>query len=620
MIKVSDYLVKRIAALGVKDIFILAGGQAMHLVDSIGRNPDVRHVSALHEQAAAMMAEAYSRTTDSFGVAVVTTGPGGTNTVTGVTGAWLDSTPCLFLSGQFRVEHTIGSQGLRQTCLQGTDPVSIVRSITKYAVLVDDPDTIRYHLEKAVWLATHGRPGPVWLDLPLDVQGALVDEAALAPFDPAELGEAGVAPAVDPRAVAATLARLAAARRPVLLAGNGIRLAHAIPEFHALVERLGIPVVTSINGIDLIWDDHPLFMGRPNYWGQRAANFVVQNADVLLTIGSGVHLEMTGFNYRAFAREAYRIMVDIDGCELRKKTFVPDLAIRADAGDFIRLLLEAAAAFENPSLASWVDLGRRWRSEYPLILPEYTERDAPVHPFVFTDALAEAMGPGDLLVAGSAGSHFTTAVQAFRVKRGQRVFSEIGIGAMGHSLPSSIAASVARGGSPVVCLTGDGGIQLNIQELQTVVNYRLPIKIFVMNNGGYMSIKNTQKAFFQGRLVGCDRDSGLGLPQMRKIARAYGIATARIDNQRNLAARIRRVLRRPDAVLCEVLLQPDARLLPRVGSRLLPNGQMVSSPLEELSPPLPAAELAAHLFITPWHEEEPAPPPGPLTSRKETRA
>jgi acetolactate synthase-1/2/3 large subunit len=599
MIKVSDWIFDRVAALGVKDVFIFAGGQAMHLLDSLGRNSGLRHVSALHEQAAAMMAEAYSRVTENFGVAVVTTGPGGTNTVTGVYGAWLDSTPCLIMSGQFRVEHTIGEQRVRQTCLQGTDPVSIVRPITKYAVMVTDPLDIRYHFEKAVWLATHGRPGPVWLDLPLDVQGALVDEAALRPFDPSELDEP---PESDLGAAAEeTIRRLVAAERPVILAGHGIRLARAVPHFHALVERLGIPVVTSINGLDLIGDDHPLFMGRPNYWGQRGANFTIQNADVLLVIGSGVHLEITGFNHRAFAREAYRIMVDVDPGELCKRTFTPDLPVRADAGRFIDELAARAGGFSNPRLAGWAATCRRWRTEFPMVPAEFRAGRG-VHPFVFTDALSDALGPDDILIPGNAGSHFTTSVQVFRVTYGQRVVSEIGIGAMGHSLPSAIAAQVAAPGRRVVCLTGDGGVQLNIQELQTVVNYRLPLKIFVMANNGYASIGNTQKNFFEGRLVGCTPESGLGLPDMTRIARAYGIPSDRITGHRRIREKIAAVIGRPGPVLCVVSARPDAKLLPRLGSRLLPDGSMVSNPLEDLTPPLSREKLRKHLFIKPWEE------------------
>jgi acetolactate synthase-1/2/3 large subunit len=599
MIKVSDYIISFLAEKGVRHIFILAGGQSMHLVDSIGRNPKVQHVSTLHEQAAAMMAEAYSRATDNFGVAVVTTGPGGTNTITGVASAWLDSTPCMFISGQFRVDNLIGDQQIRQTCLQGTNPVEIVRSITKYAVLVEDPKTIRYHLEKAFFLSRHNRPGPVWLDLPLDVQGAVIDEDALVSFDPNE--EANILlPEIDETKILEVVQRLAKAKRPVIFAGNGIRLSHAIPEFLMFIEKLGVPVLTSINGIDLLPETHPLFMGRPNYWGQRYANLIIQNADVLLSIGAGMHLETTGFNYKAFAREAFKISVDADPHELKKRFFIPDLPVNCDAKHFMTKILQQADTFSNKTAGDWLMTCKKWKGDFPIQIPEYEQPEAFVHPFSFIDALSDEALENDVIIPGNAGTHFTTAVQAFRVKKGQRIFSEIGIGAMGHSLPSSIAASIALGKRRTICLTGDGGIQLNIQELQTVINYKLPIKIFVMSNGGYASIRNTQKGYFEGNLVGCTKESGMGLPSFRNIAEAYGFPFFTIVRNKELHKGIRDVLNSSTYAFCEVTLDADAVLKPKLVSKMMPDGKMESSPLEELWPFLERNEFESHMFIKPW--------------------
>lgn len=601
MVKVSDYIISFVAGLGVRHVFILAGGQAMHMIDSLKRNPDISHVSALHEQAAAMMAEAYSRTTENYGVAIFTTGPGGTNAITGVASAWLDSTPCLFLSGQFRTDCLIGDQGIRQTCLQGTNPVEIVRSITKYAVLVTDPLMIRYHLEKAVYLSKSGRPGPVWLDIPLDVQGASVDISMLRGFDPSEIEISTHDVSVKDQANNC-IRLLAQAKRPVILAGHGVRISHAIDVFLRLGDKLGIPILTSINGMDLIHEEHPLYFGRPNYWGQRYSNFIIQNSDVLLCIGAGLHLETTGFNFRAFARKAKKIIVDIDPSELNKRFVAADIPINADARVFMRALLDEISGFNNPNLQEWLDVCRKWRAEYPVIQPDFLEKRDIVDPFVFVDVLSDEASAEDVVIPGSAGTHFTTAVQAFKVKKGQRVFSEIGIGAMGHSLPSSIAASLARDGHRTICVTGDGGIQLNIQELQTVVNYKLPVKIFVMNNGGYMSIKNTQKGYFKGNFIGCDTSSGLGLPDMVSIARAYGINAMRINNHGELRSKIREALDSVGPVLCDVHLDPDAVLKPKVTSRLLPDGRMVSAPLEDAWPFLSREELKDHLFISPWED------------------
>ena len=599
MIKVSDYIVNFIANMGVKTVFMLAGGQAMHIVDSIGRNKHINFVCALHEQAASMMAEAYSRATDNFGVAVVTTGPGGTNAMTGVAGAWLDSTPCMIISGQFRVENTIGKLGIRQTCLQGTNPVELVKPITKYAVMIEDPKTIRYHLEKAVYMAKNGRPGPVWLDIPLDIQSAMIDEADLMPFNEEEINIQS--DNIDLKsAVKEIIAFLQKARRPVILAGNGIRLSKSIDKFHTLVEKLGIPVLTSINGIDLIHDAHPLYMGRPNYWGQRAANFIVQNADVLLTIGAGLHLETTGFNYKAFAREAKKIIVDIDPNELNKPFIKPDVKVLSDAGVFINEMLIELKDNMIADKQEWLDICRSWKAEFPLILPEFFENKDFVNPFVFTDVLSDELSDDDIIIPGSAGSHFTTSVQCFKVKKGQRVFSEIGIGAMGHSLPSAIAASIANDGKRSICITGDGGIQLNIQELQTIITYNLPVKIFLMNNGGYMSIRNTQNNFFNKAYAGCNKESGLIFPDMIKIAEAYGFKTNRITNNNELKDKIREVLDEEGAVFCEVMLDPDAKLIPNVGSQKLEDGKMISSPLEDMSPLLDRETFMKHMFIEPW--------------------
>lgn len=596
MKKVSDYIIEFISRLGVKHVFILAGGQAMHLVDSLGRHPHVEHICALHEQAAAMMAEAYSRTTENFGAAIVTTGPGGTNAITGVASAWLDSTPCMFISGQFRTENIIGKQKIRQTCLQGTNIVDIVKPITKYATMITEPKRVKYELEKATFLAKNGRPGPVWLDVPLDIQAALVDESDLASFNP-ELSTIKYDGQLLIGKVKKCIAWLSKAERPVILAGHGIRLSKSVNEFLEIVEKLGIPVMTSINGIDLVHEEHPLFMGRPNYWGQRYANFIVQNSDVLLSVGSGLHLELTGFNYKAFARESKKIVVDIDPWELKKVTIKPDLAINYDVSVFLKELNRQIKGFKNNNVSKWVDICRQWKEEYPIILQSYLEEKKNVNPFVFINVLSDELNGEDIIIPGSAGTHFTTAVQAFKVKKGQRVFSEIGIGAMGHSLPSSIAAAIASGGKRTICLTGDGGIQLNIQELQTVQSYNLPIKIFVMNNGGYISIKNTQKNYFDGNFVGCNVASGLKLPNLEKLAKTYGFRTFKIINHKELRNKIRKVLATEGPVFCEVMLSPDAVLQPKLTSQKLPTGNMISSPLEDLWPFLDREDFLKHLFI-----------------------
>lgn len=600
MIKVSDYIAQFIADTGVRHVFSLAGGQIMHIMDSIGRHPQLTYVSVLHEQAAAMMAEAYSRATDNYGICLVTTGPGGTNAMTGLAGAWYDSTPCMFISGQFRVETLPLGSDIRQSVLQQTFPVSFVRPLTKYAELVGSPSRIRYHLEKALYLSRHGRPGPVWLDIPLDVQGAVVEPAELDHFDAAAEGFTNARPDID-ASVAECAERIRAAQRPVLLIGNGVRLAGAVPAVRRLLEKLQAPVLTSINGMDLIEHDHPLFMGRPNYWGQRHANFIIQNSDLLISLGAGLHLETTGFNFRAFARAAYKIVVDIDPAELRKATVAPDLPIEADCLQFITALderLEQGAGRRD----EWLEYCNRLRSQYPLLVESFYLVKDFVNPYVFTDALSDELAEGEAVIPGNAGTHFTTCVQAFKVRKGQRIISEIGIGAMGHSLPSSIAVSLARNGDRVVCVTGDGGIQVNLQELQTVIAQRLPIKIFIADNSGYMSLKNTQRNYFAGRMVGCNAQSGLVFPDLRKIAEAYGFRNNVISSHAEMRERIRENLDASGPFVSIVRYDPEAVLQPRVSSKMLPNGNMTSTPLEEMWPQLPHDEFMRNMLVPPYGE------------------
>ena len=600
MVKVSDIIIEFLTTKGVKHAFLLPGGQSMHMVNSIRSNPKIEPVTVLHEQAASMMTEAYSRVTNNYGACIVSTGPGGTNCITGLIGAWLDSTPCMFLSGQFGTSNLVYDQGIRQTGLQNTDPVAIVQSITKYATIVLDPTTIKYHLEKAYHLSTTGRPGPVWLDIPIDVAGAMVDESALQVYTP-ELLE--TADEIEIRGqVANYIELLTKAKRPVVLAGNGVRLSKANNEFLDAVKKLGIPVLTTINGLDLIAEDNEFFLGRPNYWGQRYANFAIQNSDLLLSVGAGLHIETTGFNYKAFAREAIKVSVDIDIHELNKKDIPIDYKIHCDAKRFFVELIDQLQYVQLPKFEQWWSICSNWKAKYPIVTPELRQLEDTVHPFVFYDTLCNELDSDCNILHGSAGTHFVAGVQAFKVKQGQRAWSEIGIGAMGHSLPGSIAAYFARP-TQTVCISGDGGFQFNMQELQTIINYNLPIKIFVCNNNGYASIKNTQKAFFDSNFVGTFTEgSGQTLPDITKIVKAYGIKTCKIKNQKNLNKEIRKVLDYPGPIVCEILLPVDGRLEPKITAKLRKDGSMVANPLEDLWPFLDREEFQQNMIIDLWEE------------------
>lgn len=600
MIKVSDYIINFLVSKGVKHAFLLPGGQSMHMVNSIRSNPHIEPVTVLHEQAASMMTEAYSRITNNYGACIVSTGPGGTNCITGLIGAWLDSTPCMFLSGQFGTKNLVYDQGIRQTGLQNTDPVKIVESITKYSQLVLDPKSIKFHLEKAYHLSTTGRPGPVWLDIPIDVAGALVDENELIGYKPEKLDTIDEIELKGQ--VANYLDLLLKSKRPVILAGNGVRLSKANKEFLSAIDKLGIPVLTTINGLDLIDDNHPYFLGRPNYWGQRYANFAIQNSDLLLSIGAGLHIETTGFNYKAFAREAIKVSVDIDKNELNKNAILVDHKIHCDAKRFFNELNYQLENIKLPLYLEWWEICKKWKEKYPIVTTELKQLKDKVHPFVFYDVLCDELDSNCNILHGSAGTHFVAGVQAFKVKQGQRAWSEIGIGAMGHSLPGSIAAYFARP-TQTVCVSGDGGFMFNIQELQTIINYNLPIKIFVCNNNGYASIKNTQKAFFDSNFIGTFTEgSGQSLPNILKIVEAFGIKTCTIENQTNLHQKIRQVLDYPGPIVCEVMFPVDGRLEPKITAKLLKDGSMVANPLEDLWPFLDREEFQQNMIINLWEE------------------
>jgi acetolactate synthase-1/2/3 large subunit len=616
VIKVSDYIARRIAELGVRHVFLVTGGAAMHLDDSLGRREELTLVCNQHEQACAIAAEGYARLGETLGVTVITTGPGGTNTLTGVLGQWQDSVPALYVSGQVRYDTTVVSTGLplRQLGDQEADIVRLVAPITKYAVMVTDPQSVRYHFEKAVYLARSGRPGPVWLDVPLDVQAAQVDEEVLAPFEPAAEPDVAAGEGFDrglmSRQVEALVGRLAQAERPVVLAGSGVRLAGAVDELHALIDRLGVPVVTAWNAHDLLWDEHPLYAGRPGTVGDRAGNFAVQNADLLVAVGCRLNVRQIGYEFRAFARQAFKAVVDIDPLELRKPTIFPDLAVHADAGVFLAALDAALAATgwaggapdagTRDAQRWWLDWCLERRRRYPVVLPEYRAQRGAVNPYVFVDKLSEHLEPGDVVVCGN-GAACVITLQALRLQRGQRLLVNSGTAGMGYDLPAAIGACLATG-RRVVCLAGDGSIQMNLQELQTIVHHKLPVKVFVFDNGGYLSIRQTQDTLFAGHRVGEGPASGVSFPDMVAVAGAYGIPASRVREHDALDEALAATLAGPGPSLCDVVMPADSVIAPKVAAERLPDGRIVSKPLEDMTPLLGRRELADNMLVPLWPE------------------
>ena len=600
MIKLSDYVIGAVAAQGVRHVFLVTGGGAMHLNESLVRFPEIEPVCNLHEQASAIAAETYSKATNHLGVAIVTSGPGSTNAITGVAGAWFDSTPLLVLSGQVKRVDRLSNQtgaaaGVRQLGVQEINIVSIVQSITKYAVTVDDPQSIRYHLEKALYLASSGRPGPVWIDIPLDVQASPIDPDALPGFDiPAADGD----PVTLERDVREVLERLKNAERPMLVAGNGIRMARAEREFRELVTVLDIPLETTWLAIDFIEHEHPRFVGRPGTIAARGANFAIQACDFMLAIGARMDRIITGYSPATFAKNAYKVMVDVDPSELAKMGDAVHRTVNADAGAFLREMLRQAPALEpRPDRSAWQKRCAEWKTRYPVVLPEHRTPDGPVSVYHLSEVLADALPDGAQIVSGSSGSGIELFLLAFDVKRAQRIFHTSGLGAMGYGIAASIGACLGSGRKPIVCVDGDGGFQFNIQELETVARLKLPITFFVLNNDGYASIRASQTAFFGQPRIGCDDSTGQSLPNLVNVAQAYGLATDVIHDQTNLREEVRRVLKHPGPVVCDVHVVRDEVRMPRQVSAQKPDGSFESTPLEDLWPFLDREEFLENTRI-----------------------
>ena len=588
--RVADYIWKTLADKGVRHVFLVTGGGAMHLNDALGLEKRITYVCNLHEQACAMAAEGYARASGTPGVINVTTGPGGTNALTGVMGAWLDSVPMVIVSGQIKRATMITAcphLKLRQLGDQEYNIVDAVRPMTKFAKTVMSVEEVPQVLEDAWRICQEGRPGPVWIDVPLDIQAAEIEEEGRGKKEEGR----GIGGVPDVTQVAEALK---AAKRPAIIVGSGVHNAHCEELFLKVAESLNIPVLTSISGIDLIPSDHPLFFGRPGILGERPANLIMQNSDLFIVLGTRMGIRICGYAYETVARAAKKVMVDIDPNELEKPTFRPDVKICADAGDFLRAL---AAAL--PSLGpkeEWLDYCRRMKVKYPVILPEHRARTDYVSSYVLPEAIMRH-APDPLTVVTANGTAYTSTYQTIPIRRGMRMFANEACASMGYGLPAAIGAAFADLSRTVVCFEGDGSIQMNIQELQTLLNYKLPVKLFVYNNGGYLSIKTTQRSFFEGHFVGSEAGSGVILPSFEKIAVAYGLPYFRLKNNQELDAKLPEIFATEGPVLVEVMLDPFEVLGPKAASKRLPDGTMVSAPLEDMAPFLPRDEFAANMLI-----------------------
>ena len=594
-IKVSKYISEFLVKNGIKDCFMVTGGGAMHLDDAIGHEEGIHCVFNHHEQACAIAAEGYTRMTGRLAAVCVTSGPGGTNAITGVMGGWLDSIPMFVISGQVKRETTTWAAdglNLRQLGDQEFNITDSVKNMTKYAVMVTDPLTIAYHLEKALYLATDGRGGPVWLDIPLDVQGARIETEDLLHFD-SNSEMTWDTPGMTGAQTGILVRKIGEAKAPLVLAGTGINLGRATDKLLKFLDKYRIPVVTAWNANDTVAYDNPYYAGMPGTVGIRSGNFAVQNCDLLISLGCRMNIRMIGYTHHDFARNAFKVMVDIDPRELHKPTVKADLPIHADVNDFLDKMLtvpyEPQAKHEK-----WVEWCRGLLYRFPAVRSDH-HKDGLINPYVFIDMLFNDLDSSDRIICGN-GAACVITFQAAKIKQGQRMFTNSGCAAMGYGFPAALGVAVSDNSRRTICIDGDGSVMMNLQELATVAYNRLNIKLFILNNNGYLSIRQTQRNLFKPPFVGIDSDSGVGFPDFEKLAAAFGIPYFKLDSERNAGDVFGKVLNSEGPCICEAMVDPDQNFEPKSSSKVLPDGRIVSPSLDDIAPFLDRDEYESISF------------------------
>ena len=594
--RVADFIADFIfEELNVKHVFMVTGAGIMHLTDGVASHPKLQAICPHHEQTSSMAIDAYSRASENFGVGFFTSGPGGTNAVTGLCGAWQDSVPCLFISGQVKKKETTNNakiSGLRQFGVQELDMIPIVKYACKYATTLNDPNKVKYEFEKAVHIAKSGRPGPVWIQIPMDVQSSIIDETKLNGFEPDD-----VIPTASDAEVDKIIKLLKKSKRPVIIAGQGIRISGAISLLEKFTSKFKIPVVTPFLGIDTIKSDLLQYVGKTGVKGDRPANFAMQNSDLIIAIGTSLHVTVIGYTYKHFAREAKKIVIDIDKKSHKKKTIDIDSFILSDAKKFFEKIIKFT---ENETLndyAKWIKQCNEWKKKYPVCLPEYKQNKKSLNSYLLIDTLCKHSKKNDIFVSDAGGTYYATCQAIQLTKPGQRYIPSGAMATMGYSLPAAIGISVATNKGRVIALTGDGSFQQNLQELQTLIEYDLPVKLFVLNNDGYESIRVSQKNYFDNRLIGESNQSGVSFPDTLKIAKAYGIKAVKIRNYQELERKLDGILNFDKAVIIDVIMPRDQPIVPTVSSIVNPDGTMSSRPLEDMFPFLDRDEYRSNLHV-----------------------
>ncbi|MBN1788065.1 MAG: thiamine pyrophosphate-binding protein [Sedimentisphaerales bacterium] len=601
--KLTDYVVHFLTEQGVKHVFGVTGGAAVHLFDSAYRNPKITPVFTHHEQAASFAVEAYSRVNNKMGAGFFTTGPGGTNAITGLCAAWLDSVPCIYISGQTRLEHSTRNKPFRQLGSQQIDIVSVVEPLTKYAVMVEDAKMIKYEMQKAAYIAKTGRPGPVWVDIPLNFQWTFIEPDEIPGFDPSSMKEKTLSESQIEDCIEKCYELIITSKRPMILAGYGIRLGGATEEFKTFIRKTQIPFLSTWNASDILPTDDKLYMGRSGIAGQRGANLAVQNCDLLISIGSHLSIPMTGTNYGAFAREAKIVMVDIDRVELENETVKVHLPIRLDVKVFLEKMMLKWNEHKPKQIAMWHDKCSKYKT-YNAPPAEWREQKEFVNPYIFLDTLSDELAGDEVICIDGGGTVLYMSFQGMKIKAGQRLIVSAGIGAMGSAIPESIGACFANDCKRTICLNGDGSMQFNIQELQTILHHNLPIKIFVFNNDGYLAIRHTQDGFLESRYAGSDAKGGLSLPDFKKIASAYGIKSVQINTHQEIKEKLKTVLEDTGPVVCEIMVSNTQQLIPHMGFTQRSDGTYAAKPLEDMEPLLSRAEFLENMIVKPLTEEK----------------